>query len=101
MSGHAYLAIISGSTGLVLFAVKSMEIIRLARVEERKLIGQRCLVIKRVGKAGTGVVRVYDRTGRLNPELWSAESTCEIPEGEEAQIEGMRSIVLLIVPGES
>jgi membrane protein implicated in regulation of membrane protease activity len=100
MLGHAYLAITSGSTGLVLLTVKSMEIIRLGRVEERELIGQRCLVIKGVGKGATGVVRVYDRTGRLNPELWSAESAYEIPEGEEAQVEAMRSIVLLIKPKE-
>ena len=46
------------------------------------------------------MVRVYDRTGRLNPELWSAESAYEIPEGEEAQVEAMRSIVLLIKPKE-
>ena len=77
-----------------------MEIIQLSRVEERDFIGQRCLVIKNVGKGKTGVVRVYDRTGRLGQELWSAEAKCTIPEGEEAEIEAMRSIVLLIKPKE-
>jgi membrane protein implicated in regulation of membrane protease activity len=98
LSGHTYLATIAGSVGVVLFTVKSMETIQLSHPEERKLIGQRCLVVKQVGKGKTGIVRVYDRIGRLDPELWSAESEHEISEGREAEIEGMRSIVLLIKP---
>jgi len=100
LSAHTYLAIISGAAGLVLLGVKSMEIIQLSRVEERDFIGQRCLVIKNVGKGKTGVVRVYDRTGRLGQELWSAEAKCTIPEAVEAEVEAMRSIVLLIKPKE-
>ena len=100
-SAHAYLAMIACAAGLVLFGVKSMEIIHLSRVEDRELIGRTCLVIRDVGKGKTGVVRVYDRSGRLNPELWSAESEHEILAGREAEIEAMRSIVLLVKPKEA
>lgn len=63
LTGHIYLAIMSGAVDLVIFTVKSMEIIQLVHPEERKLTGQRCLVIKKMGKGKSGVVRVYDRTG--------------------------------------
>jgi hypothetical protein len=51
-----------------------------------------------VTRAQTGVVKVYGRAGRFDPELWSAESEHEISEGKEAEIQAMRSIVLLIKP---
>ncbi len=96
--GFVYFAVISGAISILLFGVKSMEIIQIGHPEGKKLIGQRCVVVKEVGKGKMGVVRVYDRNGRLDPQFWSAESEHEIPEGQEAEVAGMRSIVLLIKP---
>jgi membrane protein implicated in regulation of membrane protease activity len=97
-SGFVYFAAVSGAAGVLLFGAKSMEVIQLRLPEPRKLIGQRCVVAKEVGRTKRGLVRVYGRNGRLDPELWSAESEHEIAEGREAQVVGMQSIVLLIKP---
>jgi membrane protein implicated in regulation of membrane protease activity len=96
VSGHVYLAFIAGIVGVNLFGVKSMEIIELSYPEKRKLVGQNCVVVKEIGKGKTGIVRVYDSDGRLDPELWSAESSRDIPRGQEGEVVGMRGIVLLI-----
>jgi membrane protein implicated in regulation of membrane protease activity len=98
LSGHAYLAAIVAAVLILLFGVKSMEIIHLSRPENRPLVGRRCIVMRRVGKEKVGVVRVYGPHGRLDPELWSAESEYEILEGQEAIVAGMRSIVLIVLP---
>jgi membrane protein implicated in regulation of membrane protease activity len=96
--GHAYLAAIVAAVGILLFGVKSMEIIHLSRPENRALVGRRCIVVRRVGRGKVGVVRVYGPHRGLDPELWSAESEYEISEGQEAIIAGMRSIVLIVRP---
>ncbi|MGO9644279.1 MAG: NfeD family protein [Candidatus Bathyarchaeia archaeon] len=96
VSGHVYLALIAGIIGVNVFGVKSMEIIQLSTPEKRKLVGQNCVVVKEIGKGKTGIVRVYDANDRLDPELWSAESNHDIPQGQEGQVVGMRGIVLLI-----
>jgi hypothetical protein len=97
-SGHLLFALLFGGLDCVLFAVKSMEIIELGRPVETTLVGRRCVVVSRVGRGKVGVVRVYDATGGLGSELWSAESEHEIPEGEEAVVIGMRTIVAIIKP---
>ena len=84
-----------------MFGVKSMEIIRLSRPEKRQLVGRRCYVVKRVERGRAGIVRVYDQNGRLEPELWSAESRQTIVEGQKAEVTQVRSIVLLVKPVES
>ena len=95
---HVYLAASFGIIGVLLIGVKSMEIIQLSRPEGRTVVGRRCLVVNGVGKGKTGVVRVYDRTGRLDPEFWSAESDYSISPGQEAEIAELRTIVLIIKP---
>jgi hypothetical protein len=97
-SGHLSFAALFGGLDGLLFAVKSMEIIELGRPAERTLVGRRCVVVSRVGRGKVGVVRVYEATGSLGSELWSAESQHEISEGEEAVVVGMRTIVLIISP---
>ena len=96
--GHLYLAAAFGAIGALLFGVKSMEIIQLDRPEQRQLVGRRCLVLNDVEKSKAGVACVYDRNGQLNPELWSAESEYPISAGQEAEIVGIRTIVLIIKP---
>jgi len=77
-----------------------MEIIELGRFEHRQLVGRRCLVLDAVEKGKVGVVRVYDRKGQLDSELWSAESEYSVPAGQEAEVVGIRTIVLIIKPTE-
>jgi membrane protein implicated in regulation of membrane protease activity len=98
ISGLQYFAIFSGAAGVTIFGVKSMEIIRLSHPEKRQLIGSRCYVVKRVERGRMGIVRVYGQNGRLEPELWSAESSQTITEGHTAEVMEIRSIVLLIKP---
>jgi membrane protein implicated in regulation of membrane protease activity len=98
LSGHTLFAGLFVGLDCLLFAVKSMEIIQLSRPDERTLIGRRCVVVSGVGKGKGGVVRVYEPTGSLDPELWSAESEDEISEGEEAVVVSMRTIILIVKP---
>jgi membrane protein implicated in regulation of membrane protease activity len=100
-SGLQYFTIVSGAAGATIFGVKSMEIIRLPHPEKRQLIGRRCYVVKRVDGGSMGIVRVYSQDGRLEPELWSAESSQTISEGQTAEVMEIRSIVLLIKPVDS
>jgi len=96
--GHVYLAAAFGIIAVLLIGVKSMEIIQLSRLEQRQLVGGRCLVLNEVQKGKGGVVRVYDRKARLDPELWSAESEYSISAGQEAEVVGIRTVVLIIKP---
>ena len=101
MSGLRYFAVVSAAVGATLCGVKSMEIIRLSHPKKRQLIGRRCHVVKRVERGGMGIVRVYGQNGRLEPELWSAESSQTIAEGQTAEVMQLRSIVLRVKPVDS
>ncbi len=89
---------------VVWFAVKYFENIQLAdEAQERRLIGQTCLVIKKVTKSERGIVQVYKVDDRLDNELWSAElsdssDVSEIKQGQFGRIVGMKSIILLVEP---
>jgi membrane protein implicated in regulation of membrane protease activity len=98
ISGLQYFAIISGAADGAICGVKSMEIIRLSKPEKRQLAGRKCYVVKRVERGRMGIVRLYGQNGRLEPELWSAESRQTITEGETAEVMEIRSIVLLVKP---
>lgn len=100
LTGHAYLAMATAGAGLLLVGVKAMEVIQLVKPEKKELIGRRCLVVKRIQKGNPGVVRVYTDDGRLDPELWSAESEQEIREGQNGVVIETRSIVLLVKPSQ-
>jgi membrane protein implicated in regulation of membrane protease activity len=96
--GHTFLAAFFATLDCLLFAVKSMEIIQLSPPEQRTLIGRWCIVVSRVQRGKGGVVQIYDAAGSLDPELWSAESEYDIPEGEEALVVDIRTIVLIVKP---
>ncbi len=86
---------------IAIFCVKSFEAMEFAEAKEKKLIDQRCFVVKKLTPNERGIVRVYRDDGKLDPELWSAESViprAEIGENQTAIIAGMRSIILLIEP---
>jgi membrane protein implicated in regulation of membrane protease activity len=87
-----------GGVGVLFFGVKSMERIEVSRIEERKLVGEMCRVVKPVRRGQPGIVRMVKPDGTLESELWSAESINDIGVGEQARVVGRRSIVLLIDP---
>ncbi len=94
-----YLAILPATVALVLFGVKYFELIQSGKPTERKLIGQKCLVLRKVSRNERGIVRVYRDDGKLDSELWSAELASngeEIQENHAARVVGIRSIILLI-----
>lgn len=96
--GFGYLAILPAAGDVLIFAVKSTEVLQLSRPEEKQLAGKRCLVIKRVSKDQTGIVRVFTDDSRLDPEMWSAELARGevVEEGRTAKVVGIRSIILMI-----
>jgi membrane protein implicated in regulation of membrane protease activity len=98
LTGHPYLAVVSGGADVLILGVKGMEIIQLSRPEKQELVGRKCLVVKRIERGKMGVVRIYNRGQILDAEFWSAESDQEIPEGRTAIVTGLRSIVLLVKP---
>lgn len=83
---------------ITILSVKFFEKIEYEKPKERKLIGQRCLVVKKIMPGERGVVKVYREDGRLDPELWSAESKLAIGENQTARVVGTRSIILLLEP---
>jgi membrane protein implicated in regulation of membrane protease activity len=96
-----YLGILVALVAIAIFSVKSFERIEFGKAEEKKLIGQRCFVVRKISPDRRGIVRVYRDDGKLDPELWSAESVTsrtEIDENQTAIIVGMRSIILLVEP---
>jgi len=87
--------VLSG-VGVLFFGVKSMGRIEVSRIEERKLVGETCQVVKPVGRGQRGIVRIVKPDGTIESELWSAESVIGV--GEQARVIGRRSIVLLVDP---
>lgn len=94
----AYLAILVGVVLVLIFFVKSIEVINPGLPEERKLVGSSCLVVKAVTKGTRGIVKLYRDNGELDPELWSAELAEgeEIPEGSNARVVAARGIILQV-----
>jgi membrane protein implicated in regulation of membrane protease activity len=95
------LAITFALVAVAIFSVKSFENIQFRRDGGKKLIGQRCFVVKKIAPNERGIVRVYRDDGQLDPELWSAELVTlgqEIVENRTAIVVGMRSIILLVKP---
>lgn len=93
-----YLAILVGGVLVLIFIVKSIEVINPGLPEERKLAGSSCLVIKAVTKETRGIVKLYRDNGELDPELWSAELAEgeEMPEGSKARVVAARGIILQV-----
>ena len=102
-TGSILIAILPAVSAAGLVAIKSFEVIQPGRPVERTLVGQRCLVVKAVGRSQKGIVRIFDTDGELNPELWSAElaraeGVKEIGENQVARVVGTRSVILLVEP---
>ena len=84
-------------TIIVIFCVESAETIVLSRAEDRKIVGAKCLVIKRATPESRGIVRLFNSNGSLDQEAWSTEfSQIPVPTGSLARVTGMRSVILEI-----
>ena len=95
------LAIFFVLLAIAIFCVKSFEVIEFGEAREKKLIDQRCLVVKKIAPNERGIVKVYRDDAKLDPELWSVESVtigAETGENQTAIVVGMRSVVLSIEP---
>lgn len=68
--------------------------------DEKVLVGRKCLVIESMSKQRRGIVKLYNKDGLLDHELWSAETISGevLEKGKEAKIVGLRSIILLVEP---
>ncbi|MCL5067168.1 MAG: hypothetical protein M1368_02290 [Thaumarchaeota archaeon] len=83
---------------VLIFGVKSIEVLRAGRPEQRSFVGKKCKVVLEVSKEKRGVVKLIRDDGSVDPELWSAESDTVIGSGEEAKVVGIKSIILLVEP---
>ena len=86
---------------ITIFCVKSFEAMEFGEAKEKKLIGQRCEVVKKSMPNERGIVKMYRDDGKLNSELCSAESAttgAKTGENQTAIAVGMRSVILLIEP---
>lgn len=95
--GHEYLATLPIAVAIIIFLVMSVQKID-EKKYERKIVGQKCLVVKKISKGERGIVRIYKDNGDLDPELWSAEGVngSEIEENSTAKVVGIRSIIVLV-----
>lgn len=95
--GYEYLAIMPTAVALIIFFVMSVQMIDEKRFD-RKIVGQKCLVIKKISREDRGIVRIYKDDGDLDHELWSAEGVdgSEIEENRVAKVVGIRSIIVLV-----
>ncbi|MDG6924217.1 MAG: hypothetical protein JRN67_13120 [Nitrososphaerota archaeon] len=83
---------------VLIFGVKSIEVLRAGRPEQRSFVGKKCKVVVEVNKEKRGVVKLIRNDGSIDPELWSAEANTSIGIGEEARVVGINSIILLVEP---
>lgn len=96
--GLFYLSSLAAGILVAIFFVESFENVTVDRVEDRQIVGARCLVLKRVSVTERGIARLFKVDGRLDPELWSVEASSTIMEGEIALVDGIRSVILNVVP---
>jgi hypothetical protein len=96
--GSVYLSLLTSGVLLLIFAIESSETIQLDRAKERRIVGARCLVLKRASATERGLARLFKADGRLDPELWSFEAASPVEEGETALVRRMRSVILEVAP---
>ncbi|MDG6997676.1 MAG: hypothetical protein JRN15_01015 [Nitrososphaerota archaeon] len=85
-------------TLILIFVIKSGEVLLEGRPEQKTYLGRECRVIVGIDKGKRGVVKLLRSDGNVDPELWSAESDSQISAGELARVIEMRTIVLVVEP---
>lgn len=101
--GLRYLVIPPAAGLVALFAVNAIETIQVGHPEDKRTVGKRCLIVRRVEANRRGIVRVFSEDNHLGHETWSAEvtGTESIEEGRTAKVVGQKSIILLVEGEES
>lgn len=96
--GFKYLAILPVIVAILIFIVKSMEVIKLEEPVSIQIVGKKCYVVKQINKYDEGVVRLYTDKGALSLETWSARSERDstIEAGTIATVTDMRGIYLMV-----
>ena len=96
--GFRYLAVIPALVLAMIFAVEASERIRVESPQPKQLVGAKCTVMKQVSYGERGVVKIIDRWGRAQWELWSAECNSLLEEGSRARVKGINGMFLQIEP---
>jgi membrane protein implicated in regulation of membrane protease activity len=98
LSGFGYFAVIPALVLAMIFAVEASERIRAESLQPTQLVGSKCTVMKQVSYGQRGVVKIIDRGGGAQWELWSAECNSLLEEGSTACVKGIRGMFLQIEP---
>ena len=93
-----YIAPLPIAVALLILYVKSMEVIKIEKLESVQIIGSKCYVIKEISGSEIGVVRLFRNNGKMSHETWSAttDSSKTIKEGTTAKVSGVRGIQLIV-----
>lgn len=96
--GFKYIAIFPIVAVALLLFVKSIEVIKIEKIRRVQIVGKKCFVVKSISDSEPGVVKVYNDSGRLDHETWSArtERGREIKEGTIAKVTAMNGIHLIV-----
>lgn len=97
-SGFTYFAIIPAVVLLMIFVVEASERVILVSYRRVQIVGNKCMVMKRVSYGEKGVVKIIDNTGMAQWELWSAESNYPFEEGSIARVKKINGLFLQIEP---
>lgn len=97
-SGFEYFALIPASVLVMIFVVEASERVILVPLKKAQVLGNRCMVMKRVSYGENGVVKIIDNSGVSQWELWSAHSNYDFEEGSIARVKKVDGLFLQIEP---
>jgi membrane protein implicated in regulation of membrane protease activity len=97
-SGFPYFALIPALLLAMIFAVEISERVILVPLKKVQVLGNKCMVMKRVSYGEKGVVKIVDNAGISQWELWSAESNYDFEEGSIARVKKVDGLYLQIEP---
>jgi membrane protein implicated in regulation of membrane protease activity len=96
--GFPYFALIPALVLVMIFVVEVSERVILVPLKKAQILGNKCMVMKRVSYGEKGVVKIIDNTGISQWELWSAESNYDFEEGSIARVKNVDGLFLQIEP---
>ena len=97
-SGFEYFALIPALVLVMIFAIEVSERVILVPLKKVQILGNRCMVMKRVSYGEKGVVKIIDNAGISRWELWSAQSNYDFKEGSLARVKEVDGLFLQIEP---
>lgn len=98
LTGPRYFALVPIVAIVAIFLIEALERVRLDPLSPPGIVGERCVVVRRVSREERGVVRLVGRGGVPKWELWSAESSLPLKEGSVARIKGKEGLFLVVEP---